>query len=99
MNNSGIVRTGEREYDHFVKVVIVGDSAVGKTNLLLRFVNGDYLITHITTIGIDFKVKTLTLNGRKLKMQLWDTAGQDRFRTITKTYYRGSAGIVLVSNL
>jgi small GTP-binding protein len=96
MNNSQALKTGDKDYDYFAKVVIVGDSAVGKTNLLLRFVNGEYVTTHITTIGIDFKVKTLKVNGKRLKIQLWDTAGQDRFRTITKTYYKGSAGIVLV---
>lgn len=99
MNNSQASKSGEKDYDHFVKVVIVGDSAVGKTNLLLRFVSGEYVTSHITTIGIDFKVKTINVDGKRLKIQLWDTAGQDRFRTITKTYYKGSAGIILVSGL
>jgi small GTP-binding protein len=59
-----------------VKVVIIGDSAVGKTNILLRFVNEEYKMTHITTIGVDFKIKTLNVDGTKIKMQIWDTAGQ-----------------------
>jgi len=66
-----------------VKVVIIGDSAVGKTNILLRYVNESYKITHITTIGVDFKIKTIPIDDVKLKMQIWDTAGQERFKTIT----------------
>ena len=66
-----------------VKVVIIGDSAVGKTNILLRFVNDEYKMAHITTIGVDFKIKTISVEGVKLKMQIWDTAGQERFKTIT----------------
>lgn len=66
-----------------MKVVIIGDSAVGKTNILLRFVNEEYKMTHITTIGVDFKIKTLNADGTRIKMQIWDTAGQERFKTIT----------------
>jgi GTPase SAR1 family protein len=54
-------------------------------------------MTHLTTIGVDFKIKTLNVDGTKIKMQIWDTAGQDRFKTITETYYKGSAGIILVN--
>lgn len=63
-------------YDYVAKVVVLGDSAVGKTNLLLRFTENDYKPSHMATIGIDFKNKTLQLDGRLLKMQIWDTAGQ-----------------------
>lgn len=59
-----------------MKVVIIGDTAVGKTNILLRYVNEEYKMTHITTIGVDFKIKTLVVNGARIKMQIWDTAGQ-----------------------
>ena len=79
-------KAGKREedkYDFLVKVVIIGDSAVGKTNILLRFVNEEYKMTHITTIGVDFKIKTLNADGTRIKMQIWDTAGQERFKTIT----------------
>lgn len=89
-------RREDEKYDYMVKVVIVGDSAVGKTNMLLRFVNDEYKISHITTIGVDYKVKILPLQGANIKMQIWDTAGQERFKTITETYYKGSAGIVFV---
>lgn len=73
----------EQKYDYLVKVVIIGDTAVGKTNILLRYVNEEYKMTHITTIGVDFKIKTISIDGVKIKMQIWDTAGQERFKTIT----------------
>ncbi len=76
-------RKQEEKYDYLVKVVIIGDSAVGKTNILLRYVNEQYKMTHITTIGVDFKIKTVAIDGVKIKMQIWDTAGQERFKTIT----------------
>ena len=76
--------------------MIIGDTAVGKTNILLRYVNEEYKMTHITTIGVDFKIKTLNVDGAKIKMQIWDTAGQERFKTITETYYKGAAGVILV---
>ena len=79
-----------------VKVVIIGDSAVGKTNILLRFVSDEYKMAHITTIGVDFKIKTVSIDGVKIKMQIWDTAGQERFKTITETYYKGASGVLLV---
>ncbi len=69
-------------YDYVAKVVVLGDSAVGKTNILLRFTENDYKPSHMATIGIDFKNKSLQLDGRVLKMQIWDTAGQERFRTM-----------------
>lgn len=89
-------RKQEEKYDYLVKVVIIGDSAVGKTNILLRYVNEQYKMTHITTIGVDFKIKTVAIDGVKIKMQIWDTAGQERFKTITETYYKGAAGVILV---
>lgn len=82
-----------------MKIVIIGDSAVGKTNILLRYVNEEYKMTHISTIGVDFKVKTINIDGVKIKMQIWDTAGQERFKTMTETYYKGAAGVVLVYSI
>ena len=72
---------------------------MGKTNILLRYVNEEYKVTHITTIGVDFKIKTMNIDGSKIKMQIWDTAGQERFKTITETYYKGAAGVVLVYSI
>lgn len=77
-----------REYDHFLKYVIVGDSSVGKSCLLLRFADDQFNENYMTTIGVDFRFKTLKANNKNVKLQIWDTAGQERFRTITNTYYK-----------
>ncbi|CAG9767709.1 unnamed protein product [Ceutorhynchus assimilis] len=85
-----------RDYDHLFKLLIIGDSGVGKSSLLLRFADNTFTGSYITTIGVDFKIKTVTIDGQKVKLQIWDTAGQERFRTITSTYYRGTHGVVIV---
>ncbi|KAK6458878.1 GTP-binding protein [Scheffersomyces xylosifermentans] len=85
-----------RSYDMIMKLLLVGDSGVGKSNLLLRFVEDKFTASFITTIGIDFKIRTIENKGKKIKLQVWDTAGQERFRTITTAYYRGAMGIVLI---
>ncbi|SCU78111.1 LAME_0A03334g1_1 [Lachancea meyersii CBS 8951] len=85
-----------KSYDSIMKILLVGDSGVGKSCLLVRFVEDKFSPSFITTIGIDFKIKTVDINGKKVKLQLWDTAGQERFRTITTAYYRGAMGIILV---
>ena len=84
------------EYDHLFKVLMVGDSGVGKSCMLLRFVDQQYNETYISTIGVDFRIKTVDIAGKKVKLQTWDTAGQERFRTITSCYYRGAHGIMIV---
>eukprot|EP00903_Cladosiphon_okamuranus_P009436 g8996.t1 len=84
------------QYDHLVKLLVIGDSGVGKSCLLLRYSDDQFSGSYISTIGIDFKIKTALLMGRKVKLQIWDTAGQERFRNITSAYYRGSMGILLV---
>jgi len=83
-------------YDVLVKLLMIGDSGVGKSCLLLRFSDDSFTPTFITTIGIDFKIKTVDINGKRVKLQIWDTAGQERFRTITTAYYRGANGILMV---
>ncbi|CAH1393544.1 unnamed protein product [Nezara viridula] len=85
-----------REYDHLFKLLIIGDSGVGKSSLLLRFADNTFTGNYITTIGVDFKIRTIELNGERVKLQIWDTAGQERFRTITSTYYRGTHGVIVV---
>ncbi|ODV93059.1 hypothetical protein PACTADRAFT_52181 [Pachysolen tannophilus NRRL Y-2460] len=89
-------RAPSRSYDMIMKLLLVGDSGVGKSCLLLRFVEDKFNPSFITTIGIDFKIRTIEINGKKIKLQVWDTAGQERFRTITTAYYRGAMGIILV---
>lgn len=83
-------------FDVQIKLLMIGDSGVGKTSLLMRFANETYSPTFLTTIGIDFKIKNMLIDSRMVKLQLWDTAGQERFRTITTSYFRGAHGIMLV---
>jgi len=87
---------GNPHYDFLIKLLLIGDSGVGKSCLLLRFCDDAWTPSFITTIGIDFKIRTIELDGKRIKLQIWDTAGQERFRTITVAYYRGAMGILLV---
>eukprot|EP00475_Leptophrys_vorax_P002318 TRINITY_DN112_c0_g4_i1.p1 TRINITY_DN112_c0_g4~~TRINITY_DN112_c0_g4_i1.p1 ORF type:complete len:202 (+),score=31.59 TRINITY_DN112_c0_g4_i1:177-782(+) len=84
------------EYDYLFKLLLIGDSGVGKSCLLLRFADDSYLESYISTIGVDFKIRTVELDAKTIKLQIWDTAGQERFRTITSSYYRGAHGIIVV---
>jgi Ras-related protein Rab-8A len=86
----------QQAYDYLIKLLLIGDSGVGKSCLLLRFSDDSFTPSFITTIGIDFKIRTIELEGKRIKLQIWDTAGQERFRTITTAYYRGAMGILLV---
>ena len=86
----------EDDYNLY-KVLLLGDSSVGKSCLLLRFCDNCFQEAHLTTIGLDFRVKAINLdNNRKVKIQIWDTAGEDRFRSITRNYYKGAKGILLI---
>lgn len=91
--------TKEEEFDYLFKIVIIGDSGVGKTNLLSRFVDGTFSIDSKPTIGVEFATKTHNIDGKIIKNQIWDTAGQERFRAITNAYYRGAQGAVVVYDL
>jgi len=86
----------DEDYDFIFKVLLLGNSDVGKSSLLLRYVDSVWNDAFVPTIGVDFKVKTLTINEKKVKMQIWDTAGQERFRTVVSTYFRGAHGILLL---
>ncbi len=84
------------EPSNIFKILTIGESGVGKTCILRRFVENKFLKNHLATIGIDFKTKTLNINDQEIKLKIWDTAGQERFRNITNQYYKGADGIVLV---
>ena len=84
-----------QNYDYLIKLLVIGNSGVGKTNMLLKFCENNFMTSHLTTIGIDFKIKTITIGKDRIRLQIWDTAGQEKFKTITQTYYRGAMGIVL----
>ncbi|XP_065075113.1 ras-related protein Rab-35-like [Ochlerotatus camptorhynchus] len=81
---------------HIFKLLIIGDSGVGKSSLLLRYADCKFPQQHLITIGVDFKIRTVTINGERVKLQIWDTAGQERFRLITSSYYRGAHGVVVM---
>ena len=85
----------EGDKDLLAKVIIIGDSGVGKTNLLTKFCDGVFKESYVATIGVDFKIKTVSVDGSRVRLQIWDTAGQERFRNITQTYYKGASGIIL----
>jgi Ras-related protein Rab-8A len=82
-----------------IKVIIIGDSGVGKTNVLTRYCEGIFKDSYVATIGVDFKIKVLNIDDTRVKLQIWDTAGQERFRNITTTYFKGAAGIILVYSI
>ena len=85
-----------QDYDYLHKVLLVGDSAVGKSSIARRFAEDEFDDSFIATIGVDLKVQTFEVGGKVVKLQLWDTAGQERFRSITNTYFRGADCIILV---
>ena len=83
-------------YDYLFKLLLIGDSGVGKSCLLLRFAEDSFTDSYLSTIGVDFKIRTIQLEDKTVKLQIWDTAGQERFRTIAAAYYRGAHGIIMV---
>ena len=88
------------ETEYVFKVLLLGDSEVGKSCFLMRYSDNVFVENYITTIGLDYKLKTVKLdNGKTIKVQLWDTAGQDKYRTIAKNYYKGSHGILLLYDI
>jgi len=87
------------EYDFLLKVVLIGDSGVGKSNILLRYTTNTFTSAQISTIGVDFATQAIQRGEEVVKLQIWDTAGQERFKTITSAYYRGAAAIVLVYDI
>jgi Ras-related protein Rab-1A len=85
-----------KQIDELFKIVLIGDSGVGKSCILLRFADDTFTENCHTTIGVDFRFKCLTYKGKNIKLQIWDTPGQERFKTVTSAYYRGADGIIIV---
>jgi len=89
----------EDEYDFLFKVVLIGDSGVGKSNLLSRFTRNEFSMESKSTIGVEFATRSIAVDGKTIKAQIWDTAGQERYRAITSAYYRGAVGALLVYDI
>jgi len=89
----------QQEYDYLFKLLLIGNSSVGKSCILLRFSDNIFNDNFLPTIGVDFKIRTFDLQSKTIKMQIWDTAGQERFKTITSSYYRGAHGVILVYDI
>uniref|UniRef100_H2LEZ0 small monomeric GTPase n=1 Tax=Oryzias latipes TaxID=8090 RepID=H2LEZ0_ORYLA len=89
----------DQNFDYMFKLLIIGNSSVGKTSFLFRFADDSFTSAFVSTVGIDFKVKTIYRNNKRVKLQIWDTAGQERYRTITTAYYRGAMGFLLMYDI
>ncbi|KAL2923760.1 Ras-related protein RABA4d [Bienertia sinuspersici] len=88
-----------QKIDYVFKVVLIGDSAVGKSQLLARFARNEFSVDSKATIGVEFQTKTLVIDQKIVKAQIWDTAGQERYRAVTSAYYRGAVGAMLVYDM
>ncbi|XP_033734143.1 ras-related protein Rab-13-like [Pecten maximus] len=99
MEGRGVRRSMSKRYDLLQRLLLVGETGVGKTCLLCRYANNEFMDTHITTIGVDFKLRRVEVDDKVVKAQIWDTAGQERFESITKQFYRRAQGILLVYDI
>ncbi|XP_076961040.1 ras-related protein Rab2BV-like [Bidens hawaiensis] len=86
-------------YDYLFKIVLIGDSGVGKSNILSRFTRNEFCLESKSTIGVEFATRTIQVEGKVVKAQIWDTAGQERYRAITSAYYRGAVGALLIYDI
>jgi len=96
---AGSAPRADDDYDYLFKVVIIGDSGVGKSNLLSRFTRNEFHLDSKSTIGVEFATRSIQHDGKIIKAQIWDTAGQERYRAITSAYYRGAVGALLVYDI
>uniref|UniRef100_H2Z2R3 Ras-related protein Rab-3 n=1 Tax=Ciona savignyi TaxID=51511 RepID=H2Z2R3_CIOSA len=104
MANSNAVQQQQKDaadqnFDYMFKLLIIGNSSVGKTSFLFRYADDSFTSAFVSTVGIDFKVKTVFRHDKRVKLQIWDTAGQERYRTITTAYYRGAMGFILMYDI
>lgn len=96
---SSTTKTSDTDFDYTLKLIIIGDSGVGKSSILTRFNDNDFFENHIATIGLNHAAKTLTIDGIKIKFNIWDTAGQDKFRNLTRSYYRNAQGAMVAFSI
>ena len=88
-----------KEYDLLFKLILIGDSCVGKSNILLKYLKNQFNENSKTTIGVEFGTKNIIINNKRIKIQIWDTAGQERYRSITSAYYKGAKGALIVYDI
>ncbi|EGV97928.1 Ras-related protein Rab-3B [Cricetulus griseus] len=96
---TGVKDASDQNFDYMFKLLIIGNSSVGKTSFLFRYADDTFTPAFVSTVGIDFKVKTVYRHEKRVKLQIWDTAGQERYRTITTAYYRGAMGFILMYDI
>lgn len=89
----------EQSHGYLFKIVLIGDSAVGKSNLLARFARDEFYTNSKSTIGVEFQTQKMEIDGKEVKAQIWDTAGQERFKAVTSAYYRGAVGALVVYDI
>ena len=88
-----------QEYDFLMKLILVGDSGVGKTNILSKYLKNDFDPDSKATVGVEFGTKNIEIDNKRIKVQIWDTAGQERYKSITSTYYKGAKGAFIVYDI
>lgn len=98
-NKKNLSEINNNKPNYLFKILILGDQSVGKTSVLLRYFNDIYNFSQTATIGVDYKIKTIDYKSKKIKLNIWDTAGQDRFKSLTQSYYKGSHGIILIYDI
>lgn len=86
-------------YDYLFKILLIGNPSVGKSSIFGQYVDNNYYDLGVSTLGLDFKIKTIKIDNKYIKLQIWDTGGQERFKPITRSYYRGSHGIIIVFDI
>ncbi|KAJ8643551.1 hypothetical protein MRB53_005299 [Persea americana] len=99
MSKSNLYGEFNQKIDYVFKIVLIGDSAVGKSQLLARFARHEFSLDSKATIGVEFQTRTLAIDKKTVKAQIWDTAGQERYRAVTSAYYRGAVGAMLVYDM
>ena len=85
--------------DIYLKILLIGDTSVGKTSILCKYIDDEFSDAYLSTIGIEFKIKSLIINGKKVLLRIWDTSGQERYRSITQNFYRNANGILFIFDI